>query len=254
MRWFQIDDPRFAVFPPWMRAFGVSKQDGVIYLPASIAGPEEIVVPKGSLAGVQFATRHEHAFLPADWMATAFPEVSEVCRKLVAMAEQVRPTDSQCVARYLELVAQADEIDDFRISRTMDDENYSRQQITDATWFIPIALGRRALRNKGLGFAKMYRVFSPDGEVVNQGAFLDNGVYMQASELQSPLLTEPVVKKLALRSPEVLGYREAMSSGAKAADFQTVPVVFFTGTPTEAGLRRANQYAEKWAVARGEQC
>jgi len=246
MRWFSIDDPRFAQAPAWMKTFGISKEGGEVYLPAATAGPEETVLRRASVSGVVSAMRHEHAYVPADWLATEYPDVKDVCRKLLIMTEQVRPSDLQCFLRYLELAAMPGDLDDDAISRSMDGENFSRRQIRDATWFIPIALGRRVLDGRGIGFSTGYELFSPDGDPLEQGAFAEQSMYLTAYNLRSPVLSEAVVKKLALRSPEVLGYQGAMTRGVRPQDIQTVPIIFFTGTPTEAGLRCADDHAKRW--------
>lgn len=250
MRWFSIDDPLFGQFPLWMKSFGVSKQEGEVYLAAAIAGPVDLVLIKASASGIAPAMCHEHAYVPAEWLVTEFPAVKEVCRKLLIMTEQARPTDLQCVLRYLELAAVSGELDDAVISRTLDGENYSRRQITDATWFIPIALGRRALNGKGIGFSSGFEVFSPEGDSLKQGIFSAHKIYAIAYELRSPALAEAVVKKLALRSPEVLGYQKAVTSGVAPQDIETVPIIFFTESPTEAGLLRADEHAKRWVYGR----
>lgn len=250
MRWFSIDDQKFANAPLWMKTFGISKEEGDIYLPAATAGLEEAVLLKASTRGVVPAMRHEHAYVPADWLTTEFPAVREICRMLVLMTEQVRPTDLECVLRYLELAAVPGELDDTAISRTMDGENYSRRQITDATWLIPIALGRRVLAGKGISFSTAFEVLTPNGDPVRDGLFAEHPIYTTAYDLRSPALSEAVVKKLALRSSEVLGYQKAMKNGSRPQDLQTGSIIFFTGTPTEAGLRRADENAKRWAHGR----
>lgn len=250
MRWFSIDDPLFGQFPPWMKSFGVSKQEGEVYLPAAIAGPEELVLIKASASGIAPAMRHEHSYFPAEWLATEFPGVQEVCRRLLTMTENVRPTDLQCVVRYIELAAMSGELDDAVMSRTMDGENYSRRQITDATWFIPIALGRRVLANKGISFSATFHVFSPEGNRVREGLFAENRIYAAAYDFRSRVPSEAVVRKLAHRSPEVLGYRQSVMSGSRSEDLRTVPIIFFTETPSETGLRRAHDHAQEWVRGR----
>lgn len=250
MRWFSIDNPMFERFPPWMKRFGVSQLDGEVYLPAAIAGAVELVLEKAISSRVTPEMHDEHAYLPAQWLIAQFPQTQDVCRKLLTIAENARPTDVQCVTRYIELVAAAAELDDAVISKALDRENFTRRQITDATWFIPIALGRRVLGKKGMRLSDSFHVFNPEGERVRVGLFAEMRIYGEALRLRSPVLTEAVVKQLAMRSPEALGYREAVHSGCRPEDMLTVPIIFFTASPSVVGLQRAHEYALQWASER----
>ena len=273
MRWFSIDDPTFARFPMWMRTFGMAEQDGGIHLPAALAGPEDQVLRRASNQCVPWAIRLEHAYLPADWLAAEFPQVREVCRKLLIAAEQVRPTVLQTILRYLDLVGQCepgcnsggnsggngggntgcaavgDGLDDTAHSRILDRENHPRQQIADTLRFVPIALGRRVLASKGIEFSDTYLMLSADGQELCRGLFRENPTYVQTLELPSRMLPEAVVRRLAMRSPEVVRLRDVLRAARDPAGLRTLPVSFFVSPPTPHGLARANERAQAFAQA-----
>lgn len=243
MRWFSIDEPQFARFPQWMRSFGMAVHDGGIHLAAALAGAEETVLRRASSQSVPWALQHDHAYLPAEWLAAEFPDAKTVCLKLLVVAEQVRPSVLQSILRYLDLVARSDSTDDAAHSRILDSENHPRQQITDTLRFVPIALGRRVLARSGIEFSDMFRVLSADGNELCRGSFRENPTYVQTLALPARKLPEAVVNRLALRSPEVLGLRDYLRAGRDPAGLRTVPVAFFASPPTPLGLARADELA-----------
>jgi hypothetical protein len=65
--------------PKWQRSAAMAA-DGTVYVPGFFAGHEKLVflcaVQDG--IGVIFDTDH-HLYVPAKWMATEFPDLTELC-------------------------------------------------------------------------------------------------------------------------------------------------------------------------------
>jgi len=76
IQWYLMESP--ANFPKWKRTFGVS-DDGVVFLPAGIAGNEQAVLLSASYDGVEVAQDFGHLYVSATWMAREYPRTAEIC-------------------------------------------------------------------------------------------------------------------------------------------------------------------------------
>ncbi len=250
MDWF-VSDMGGDKFPRWMRTFGISKENGEVFVPAAIAGDEREVGLRAKGNGVPCFHHNEHAYVPATWLSRAFPGTREVCEKLTLIARNNVPsqaTASEVVTQYTllapQLAPQAES--DTAIARMLRERGFTWEQSRDALWFTPIAFGRRVLQSKGMTFSEEFFVFSPDGEILQKGRLLDNEIYRAAIELAPALLSDSVIKHVAFQSPEIRSFMEAISKGSNPTDLKGAPVVFFSGRPTSAGLERARRMTRSY--------
>lgn len=79
MQWFEVDNSTDENIPRWARTSGISR-DGVVFVPAAMAGNEKEVFLSTTYDNTPAATHLDHFYVPADWLAAAFPEKAELCQ------------------------------------------------------------------------------------------------------------------------------------------------------------------------------
>lgn len=252
MKWFAIDDPRCAGLPDGMRDFGVSEEAGELFVAAGLAGGEADVLERAARDRIRVVHRSPLAYVPARWLATCFPAARDHCGTLAILAATVQRSDLQCAGAYSERVAASDDCDDAKIARWLDEQGFSQRQIVDVIRFTPIACGRRALVGREVDFSPGYFELTADGEVVRHGLVAENGLFAAAYAI-APSFAESVAKRLVVRSAEVCRYMEASSRGALPGLIRLAPTIFFNGTPTRDGMRRAADLVTAYFSRQGHQ-
>ena len=74
--WHLMKTP--ASYPKWKRTFGVT-DDGVVLLPAVIAGNEQAVLLSAAYDGVEAVQEFGHLYVSTEWLAREFPPTAEIC-------------------------------------------------------------------------------------------------------------------------------------------------------------------------------
>lgn len=60
-----------------------------MFVPAAIAGNEQKVVLCAAYDGTSVAHIHNHAYVPASWLSSEFPDTRELCSIIIARAHEV---------------------------------------------------------------------------------------------------------------------------------------------------------------------
>lgn len=86
MNWFSAPKPEGTKLPEWARSYGIA-ENGQVFVPAAIGGKESDVVMCLGYEGTEHRVYLDHTFVPADWLASEFPESRELCEKIVMDAQ-----------------------------------------------------------------------------------------------------------------------------------------------------------------------
>jgi hypothetical protein len=78
IQWHLMNPPAGHNLPKWKCTFGVS-DDGVVFLPAVIAGDEQAVLLCASYDGVEAVQGFGHLYVSTTWMAREYPPTAEIC-------------------------------------------------------------------------------------------------------------------------------------------------------------------------------
>lgn len=79
MMWIEVANPAGQKVPKWKRSAALA-DDGTIFVPAIIAGDEQIVFLTASWDGVSVITDEDgHVFVPSNWVLREYPGTEEIC-------------------------------------------------------------------------------------------------------------------------------------------------------------------------------
>jgi transcriptional regulator with XRE-family HTH domain len=81
LEWCEVENTLEVSNPPWQRTAGLAA-GGSVFVPAMLSGGEVSEVSAFTRAvfqGVAVATKYDHVYLPAVWMARAYPALSGLC-------------------------------------------------------------------------------------------------------------------------------------------------------------------------------
>ena len=81
MKWLYVENPAGHKKPQWMLSAALA-DDGTVFVPAVIAGNEGRVLLMASWDGISSVFDDGHIYLPADWMALEWPDISDVCLQI----------------------------------------------------------------------------------------------------------------------------------------------------------------------------
>ena len=87
IQWITVPNNSESPTPAWLRTSGIS-EDGLVFLPAAIGENENITIMSATYDGdVPIVMNRNRAYLPADWLASEFPEIAD---DLMDIAKKVR--------------------------------------------------------------------------------------------------------------------------------------------------------------------
>lgn len=86
LQWKEFELPGKKL-PQWKRTFAVDQETGQVFVAAALTGDAEHLVWACASSDVMPAyTRNDHYYVPADWMASEFPQVKPLCDLVIASA------------------------------------------------------------------------------------------------------------------------------------------------------------------------
>jgi hypothetical protein len=89
LQWNEFELPSKKL-PKWQRTFAVDPSTGQVFIAAALTGDaEHLVWACASGDGLPTYSRDEHYYVPADWMASEFPNTKVLCDAVVASITQV---------------------------------------------------------------------------------------------------------------------------------------------------------------------
>jgi hypothetical protein len=84
LTWFVVSLPDNDL-PEWARTVAVAEDETVFVTAMLGVGGEAAVGLMAIAAGVPVVVNGGHAYLPADWMAGAYPDVAVLCRQIESL-------------------------------------------------------------------------------------------------------------------------------------------------------------------------
>lgn len=79
MIWLETETPSGKKkLPRWVRSMGIS-DDGVVFVPAAMAGNEQAVFLCTAYDGTASVTYLNHVFVSSTWLAKEYPDTRELC-------------------------------------------------------------------------------------------------------------------------------------------------------------------------------
>lgn len=74
----------------WQRTFAVNQETGQVFVAVALTGDAEYLVwACASSDGLPTYSRDEHYYVPADWIASEFPNTKVLCDAVIASITQV---------------------------------------------------------------------------------------------------------------------------------------------------------------------
>jgi hypothetical protein len=127
----------------------------------------------------------------------------------------------------------------------------SQADASRALNFTRMAWGRIMLGQMGVNLTDWYTCFNAEGEVVEQGKFLENQQYAAAHRLAAQYQAWDVFRVVALGWAEAKQVMGGIEGGILPQKLGMPPVYMMLETPTAAGLARAQSYVESRAAEDG---
>ncbi len=81
IEWIEVENSTNKKIPRWQRTTGLSS-DGVVFVPAALAGNEREAFLCAGYDGTPVATHLDHFYVPADWLAAEFPKTADLCHTI----------------------------------------------------------------------------------------------------------------------------------------------------------------------------
>jgi hypothetical protein len=83
IRWCVIENPPGRDIPEWQRTAAIDSK-GVVFAPAAFSDrPESHVMMCVMFDGVDAIQDNGHLYVPAEWIKNEFPEMTELCDKVI---------------------------------------------------------------------------------------------------------------------------------------------------------------------------
>ncbi|NDY90328.1 hypothetical protein [Ideonella livida] len=264
--WLRFEEADLPGCPPGGQWVGVMPPGGMVLVAVALAAPTgaqgraAAVLARAAAEGVQVLLHQGQPYVPEAWLSQAWPPAAPACAVLARAARQAlqarlagqaqragpggaaRPVDAEAAPFYLEAVVRAGQVEDQALAQAMRARGFNRRQFDEATWFVPLALGRQFLVRHNLDYEDRFLVLSRHGEVMREGVLNEQAVFMTARVQAARWVDQPVVARhLVARSVEVRSALQALKQGQPAAHLQLPLPVFFKESPSPSGLEQARR-------------
>ncbi|MNV27958.1 hypothetical protein D3C71_1191280 [compost metagenome] len=87
MRWIEFQQLDGKRHPAWKRTLGVSEETGEVFVPAAMAGEQNVLLC-AAYDGTTVASNHGHVYVPASWLSREFPATKDLCELMVIRGRQ----------------------------------------------------------------------------------------------------------------------------------------------------------------------
>jgi hypothetical protein len=145
------------------------------------------------------------------------------------------------VTQLAEIIATNPELTDDEIYAAMAEAEIPRLVANRAFKFTQIAWGRIHLAGMNIRFSPDYACLDAEGNIVESGLLTNESSFIFANKLAKKYVGTPTFERLALTSADVNAVNNALNGGSKPENLAMAPAYLFNETPTEDGLRRAQQ-------------
>ncbi|WP_440985135.1 hypothetical protein ACQHIH_18580 [Xanthomonas sontii] len=92
MKWIEYKQQDGKLIPAWKRTLGVSEETGEVFVPAAMAGEQDVLLC-AAYDGTTVASNHNHVYVPASWLSREFPDTKELCDIMVTRAREALDTE-----------------------------------------------------------------------------------------------------------------------------------------------------------------
>jgi len=155
--------------------------------------------------------------------------------------EPMTPDDE--ISILLKLITASPEASEEEVYQKLAAQGISARNADCTYKFTQIAWGRTVLHGMGITFSDDYFWLDADGKVVESGEVEQNPYFIAAMKVAANYSgNRRGITRMAASASEFHVVNDMLNNGSKPEDLKLAPCCMFTTAPTQAGLKRAQDF------------